>query len=128
MTSTLPAGDEVMTMADIVIDNARRFPDVVAYRMGPRVLTHAELHDRGARLLSAMAASGVTRQDRIAVLGRNSVEFGEVMAACQLSGIVMVQVESGSASVVECVCGGNQRLSQSEPGAAARIHCARCKA
>jgi len=92
MTSTLPAGDEVMTMADIVIDNARRFPDVVAYRMGPRVLTHAELHDRGARLLSAMAASGVTRQDRIAVLGRNSVEFGEVLAAAYLGGVIVATV------------------------------------
>jgi acyl-CoA synthetase (AMP-forming)/AMP-acid ligase II len=34
----------------------------------------------------------VRRQDRIAVLSRNSVEFGEVMAATHLSGIVMATV------------------------------------
>ena len=44
------------------------------------------------RLVSAIAAAGVRRQDRIAVLSRNSVEFGEVMAAAQLSGIIMATV------------------------------------
>lgn len=79
-------------MGDIVTDNAQRFPDVVAYRMGEREVTHAALRDRAVRLASAMAASGVKRQDRIAVLGRNSVEFGEVFAATHLSGIVMATV------------------------------------
>jgi acyl-CoA synthetase (AMP-forming)/AMP-acid ligase II len=36
-----------------------------------------------------MAAVGVKRQDRIAVLSRNSIEFGELNAATQLSGIIM---------------------------------------
>jgi acyl-CoA synthetase (AMP-forming)/AMP-acid ligase II len=39
--------------------------------------------------VSAMAAAGVQRQDRIAVLSRNSIEFGELNAATQLSGIIM---------------------------------------
>ena len=81
-----------MTLGDIVTDNARRFPDVVAYRLGDREVTHAVLRERAVRLVSAMAAAGVRRQDRIAILRRNSVEFGEVMAACQLSGIVMATV------------------------------------
>src|ERR1700721_2427219 len=81
-----------MTLGDIVTDNALRFPDVVAYRHGRRAVTHAQWRDRAVRLVSAMAAAGVRRQDRIAVLSRNSLEFGELMAAPQLSGIVMATV------------------------------------
>jgi acyl-CoA synthetase (AMP-forming)/AMP-acid ligase II len=87
------AGDDPdMTLGDVVTDNAVRFPDVPAYRLGSRMVTHALLRDRGVRLVSAMAAAGVRRQDRIAVLSRNSVEFGEVMAATHLSGIIMATV------------------------------------
>jgi acyl-CoA synthetase (AMP-forming)/AMP-acid ligase II len=80
------------TLGDIVTDNATRFPDVAAYRLGDRAVTHAQLRDRAVRLVSAMADVGVRRQDRIAVLSRNSVEFGELMAATQLSGIIMATV------------------------------------
>jgi acyl-CoA synthetase (AMP-forming)/AMP-acid ligase II len=89
-----------MTLGDIVTDNAVRFPDIVAYRHGHRTVTHAQLRERAVRLVSAMAAAGVKRQDRIAVLSRNSVEFGELNAAAQLSGIIMATI--------------NFRLSRSE--------------
>jgi len=81
-----------MTLGDIVTDNARRFPDVTAYRLGDREVTHAALRERAVRLIAAMASAGVRRQDRIAILSRNSIEFGEVMAACQLSGIIMATI------------------------------------
>ncbi|MDT5074309.1 MAG: hypothetical protein QOH82_3629 [Mycobacterium sp.] len=81
-----------MTLGDIVTDNAERFGDVVAYRHGIRSVTHARLRDRAVRLVSALAAAGVQRQDRIAVLSRNGIEFGEVIAATQLSGIIMATV------------------------------------
>src|SRR5271163_2381312 len=81
-----------MTLGDIVSDNAVRFPDVVAYRDGHRGITHAQLRDRAVRLVSAMAAAGVRRQDRVAVLSRNSIEFGELNAAAQLSGIILATI------------------------------------
>src|SRR6201996_7944037 len=77
------AAVEDMTLGDIVPDNAVSFADTV---------THAELRDRAVRLVSAMAAAGVRRQDRIAVLSRNSIEFGELNAAAQLSGIIMATI------------------------------------
>ena len=95
-----------MTLGDIVTDNAMRFPDVVAYRHGDRSVTHAQLRDRAVRLVSAMAAAGVRRQDRIALLTRNSIEFGELNAAVQLSGIIMATI--------------NFRLSPPEMGDALR--------
>jgi acyl-CoA synthetase (AMP-forming)/AMP-acid ligase II len=90
LTGTAHTSD--LTLGDIVTDNATRFPDVPAYRLGDQTVTHAQLRDRAVRLVSAMAAAGVRRQDRIAVLSRNSLEFGELMAATQLSGIVMATV------------------------------------
>jgi acyl-CoA synthetase (AMP-forming)/AMP-acid ligase II len=80
------------TLGDIVTDNALRYPDVPAYRLGHRTVTHGGLRGRAARLIAAMSKAGVRRQDRIAVLSRNSVEFGELMAATQLSGIIMATV------------------------------------
>ena len=86
-------GDDLeMTLGDVVSDNALRFPDVPAYRLGSHTVTHAQLRERAVRLVSAMATVGVRRQDRVAVLSRNSVEFGEVMAATHLSGIVLATV------------------------------------
>src|SRR6201992_395643 len=81
-----------MTLVDIVTDNAVRFPDVVAYRHGERVITHAQLRDRAVRLVSAMAAAGAQHQGRIAVLSRNGIEFGDLNAATQISGIIMATI------------------------------------
>src|ERR1700736_4700705 len=83
---------EDMTLGDIVTDNAMRFPDVVAYRHGERTVTHAQLRDRAVRLVSAMAEVGGRRRDRVAVLSRDGIEFGEVNAATQLSGIILATV------------------------------------
>jgi acyl-CoA synthetase (AMP-forming)/AMP-acid ligase II len=80
------------TLGDVVTDNAVRFPDVIAYRHGDRAISHARLRDRAVRLVSALAAAGVRRQDRIAVLSRNGIEFGELNAATQLSGIIMATI------------------------------------
>ncbi|MCA2247622.1 AMP-binding protein [Mycobacterium intracellulare] len=91
-TVARPGGGAAMTMGDIVIDNAERFPDVAAYRLRSRVISHRQLRDRGVKLASAMAQSGLRRQDRIAVLGRNSIEYGELLAATQLSGIMMATI------------------------------------
>jgi acyl-CoA synthetase (AMP-forming)/AMP-acid ligase II len=89
MTRVVP-GD--LTLGDVVTDNAVRFGDVIAYRHGERRITHAQLRDRAVRLVSAMSAAGVERQGRVAVLSRNAIEFGELIAATQLSGIVLATV------------------------------------
>lgn len=60
----------------------------MAYRDADVELTHAALHHRAVKLASAMAAVGLRRQDCVALIGRNGVRFGEVLAACQLSGII----------------------------------------
>lgn len=49
---------------------------MIAYRLGETAVTHGELFSRAVQLVSALAAAGVVRGDRVAVLSRNSVEFG----------------------------------------------------
>lgn len=77
------------TLGDVVSTNAHRFPDGVAYRAGDRELTHGGLYGRAVQLASAMAGAGLRRQDRVALIGRNTLEFSEVVAAGQLSGVVV---------------------------------------
>lgn len=78
-----------LTVGDIVNDNAVRFGDVIAYRHGACAVTHGQLRERAVQLVSAMSAVGVRRQDRIAVLSRNSIEFGDLVAATHISVIIM---------------------------------------
>ena len=81
-----------LSLADTLVRNATWFADTPAYVADGRALTHARLLARASRLASALAAAGVRRQDRVSVLGRNSIEFGEVLAAGQLSGIIIATV------------------------------------
>jgi acyl-CoA synthetase (AMP-forming)/AMP-acid ligase II len=87
-----PAGAGGMTLGDIVSGNATRFGNVVAYRSGDRTISHAQLHQRAAQLVSAMVAAGVRRQDRVVIVARNHIRFGEVLAACYLSGIIAAPI------------------------------------
>jgi fatty-acyl-CoA synthase len=54
--------------------------------------THAELHDRAARLGAALAAGGVRAGDRVAVLLHNGFEFPESLLACHRIGACAVPV------------------------------------
>ncbi|MCM3925390.1 AMP-binding protein, partial [Frankia sp. AiPs1] len=79
-------------LADILRRNAERFGDVPAYLSEGRSITHRELLRRATAITAALARAGLRRQDRVALLGRNSIAFGEVLAAGQLSGLVIATV------------------------------------
>jgi acyl-CoA synthetase (AMP-forming)/AMP-acid ligase II len=81
-----------LSMGSTLARNATWFADTPAYVADGCTRSHAQLYARAARLASALAASGVRRQDRVSLLGRNSIEFGEVLAAGQLSGIIVATV------------------------------------
>jgi acyl-CoA synthetase (AMP-forming)/AMP-acid ligase II len=81
-----------LAMGDTLVRNAAWFADTPAYVADGRALSHAQLYARAARLASALATAGVRRQDRVCLLGRNSIEYGEVLAAGQLSGIIVATV------------------------------------
>src|SRR5262249_50327175 len=62
--------------------------------------THAELHSRVARVAGALAARGVTRGDRVALLLHHGLPFPETMLARHRLGAIAVPI--------------NFRLAQSE--------------
>lgn len=81
-----------LSMGSTLARNAAWFADTPAYLAAGRSCSHAQLYARATRLAAALAAHGIRRQDRVSMLGRNSIEFGEVLAAGQLSGIIVATV------------------------------------
>ena len=70
--------------------SARKFPDKVAFKFEGESRTFAELDARVSRLAHALAARGVTRGDRVAVLMTNRLELVEsYLAVCRLGAIVV---------------------------------------
>lgn len=66
----------------------------VAVVHGERTLTYRELHDRSARLATALSREGVGPGDRVAFLGENSPAFLETMFAAGTLGAVLVPLNT----------------------------------
>jgi len=76
------------TIADIIRAHAAGRPDGLAIVLGEGRLTYGELDERSSRLANALAAGGVTAQDRIAYLDKNSPEYFELtFAAAKLNAV-----------------------------------------
>jgi fatty-acyl-CoA synthase len=79
-------------LVDITAKRAALSPGRIAFEdaLSGRTLTYAELEKRAARAAAAFAALGVEREDRVAILCRNRIEFFEVMFACAKLGAIAV--------------------------------------
>ena len=78
-------------LVDITAKRAALTPRAVAFEdaLSGRTLTYAQLDDRTARCAAALAALGVGREDRVAVLCRNRIAFFEIMFACAKLGAIL---------------------------------------
>ena len=81
-----------MVLPELTGRACRSRPDHPAVVFGDDVLTHAELHNRAARLASALAARGVQPGDRVALLLHNRIEFVEALLACHRLAAVAVPI------------------------------------
>jgi acyl-CoA synthetase (AMP-forming)/AMP-acid ligase II len=80
------------TVASLFSAQARLHPDRVAVVDGDRQLGYGALDQRARRLASVLAARGVGRGDRIALLSENRLEVLELfLAAARLGAIVACQ-------------------------------------
>ena len=70
----------------------RTHPDRRALIFGDEIRTHAELHDRAARLASVLADGGVGAGDAVALLLHNRIEFVEALLACHRLAAVAVPI------------------------------------
>lgn len=80
------------TLGDMIEANALKYPDQTAFVWQDRRMTHAEFRDRAARLASALAGLGLKRQDRVAILSQNRLEYQEIYGAIELSGLIAATV------------------------------------
>jgi len=83
-----------MNIGRMLTNTARRFPDRPAVSWGERTLTYAELDARTDALAHGLAALGVRRGDRVAVLMRNRPELLEAMYACFKAGYCLVPLNA----------------------------------
>ncbi len=81
-----------MNLRDITLRNARHYPHRTAVVFENRRVTHAEFAARAFRLANKLLAGGLARQDRVAVLAPNCLEYLEIFAACESAGLVVVNM------------------------------------
>lgn len=79
-------------LVDITAKRAALTPNRIAFEhaLTGAKLTYAQLEDRASRGAAVLQASGVEREDRVAILCRNRVEFFELMFACAKIGAIYV--------------------------------------
>jgi fatty-acyl-CoA synthase len=79
-------------VVDITAKRAALTPHRIAFEdaITGRTLTYAALEDRAARAATSFAELGVGRDDRVAILCRNRIEFFEIMFACAKLGAILV--------------------------------------
>lgn len=71
---------------------ARNYPDVSCITLSDRTVNYAEFNARTNRLAYALIATGVAKGDRVAILGRNSIEHVMLVIAAAKIGAVMVSL------------------------------------
>jgi fatty-acyl-CoA synthase len=91
-------------LVDITAKRAALTPNRIAFEdaISGRTLTYAELDDRASRCAAVLADLGVTREDRVAILCRNRIEFFEVLFACGKLGAILVPLNWRSPAAELC--------------------------
>jgi long-chain acyl-CoA synthetase len=81
---------EFCTLADILRSNAEAYPDKIAFEATPgRSITFLAFNERVNQLNHAVAALGVRKGARVAILSRNCAEYVEVYGLSK-SGLIVV--------------------------------------
>jgi acyl-CoA synthetase (AMP-forming)/AMP-acid ligase II len=81
-----------MLTGDLLRRSAQRFPDKTAIIRDATRLTYAELNAQANRLAHALAATGLARGAKVAILSRNLPEYGVAFFGVAKSGLVLVNV------------------------------------
>jgi long-chain acyl-CoA synthetase len=78
-----------MNVADLLRDSARRLPEKPALIFHDRPITFSQLEERADRTAAALAALGVTKGDRVALLMGNVPEFPSTLYGALRAGAVV---------------------------------------
>ena len=80
--------DRPATYAETIRRGAETDPDAIALICGDDRLTWRQVFDRSCRAAQGMLETGVRRQERVAYIGKNSMEFFEVLYGASMIGAV----------------------------------------
>lgn len=89
-----PAIESKDIFSEAVRANALAIPDKVALTFEGRDTTYAELEDAANQVAHGLAALGVGRADRIAILDKNTDRFFEIWLGASKLGAVLVPVNA----------------------------------
>ena len=84
--------DSLSTIAEIIRTHGANRPEIPALEIGGRSVTYGELDARSSQVAQALQAAGVGRDDRVAFVGKNSIEWFEVAFGLAKLGAVNVTV------------------------------------
>lgn len=79
-----------MVLKDVIVRNARRYPQKIAVNFGNTKYTFAEFNRRVNRLINALLSLGLRKGDRISVLADDCPEYIEIWWAAAKGGFVLV--------------------------------------
>jgi crotonobetaine/carnitine-CoA ligase len=88
------AGDRRWSIPELLDDRAARHPDKPFVRVGDSSLTYRGMCERAGVVAAGLAASGVERGDRVALISASRIEIVELMFACARSGVVQVPLNT----------------------------------
>ena len=80
------------TLGEMIERNARYFPAGNAFTSASRRVNNGELAERARRLSAHLYQSGLRRQDRVAILAMNCIEYYETYRACEWAGFIAATV------------------------------------
>ena len=83
---------EPLNVGQMLTAQARLQPDRIGAQDMERAMTFRQWNDRACRLANALSGLGLNKEDRVAVLAYNRVEWAEIFAAAAKSGIVAVPI------------------------------------
>ncbi len=81
-----------MIIGELYRRNARHNPNGVAVVHNGQTITHSELLTRVERAVRRLAHLNLSRQDRFAVLAKNSIEYIELYGAAETAGYIAVAI------------------------------------
>ena len=87
-TNGLAAAAAGLTVGGLFSAQVRQAPQAIALQQGGQSITYAALGDRCDRLARHLAARGIGRGDRVAVLSENRFEYVETQMACAKLGLL----------------------------------------
>lgn len=94
----MPEAAPTETVVDMIRRAARQSPDKEALVCGDTRLTWAAFDDRVNRVANALLDRGLSKGDRIAVLGANSVPYAELFIGALRAGLCIVPLATMASS------------------------------